>query len=200
MLLYSPPSTLHPQVIYTKYHSLIDYKVFKQTKSIKKMINKQIYLYKVSPSQTHHSLYHMHSAVRVWPRPQLLREKPKQCLNETVLHSGNCFEAVAHQSQFTRSSKQIGMISIKKYGKASSKWPPVHKVQEQLAENEAEGCKTLTDYILCYSSAKSTLAFLLTSIRLEKTKHENFNFAHLLSSSFFLPTCNLKTIWCMLIQ
>ena len=30
---------------------------------------------------------------------------------------------------------------------AGSKWPPVHKVWEQLSENEAEECKKLTDYI-----------------------------------------------------
>ena len=38
---------------------------------------------------------------------------------------------------------------------------------------------------VCYSSAKSTLKTLLTFSKVEKTKHKNFNFLHLLS--FFLP-------------
>ena len=51
---------------------------------------------------------------------------------------------------------------------------------------------------LCYSIAKSTLKTLLTFSKVEKTKHENFDFVHLLSSSFFFfIKHNSKTIWCV---
>ena len=48
--------------------------------------------------------------------------------------------------------------------------------------NEAEELKQLTDFNLCYFSAKSTLKVLLTINKFEKTKLENFDFVHLLSS------------------
>ena len=40
------------------------------------------------------------------------------------------------------------------------------------------------------------LTFPLTSRKVEKTKHENFNFVHL-SFFFFLVTDNSKTLLCM---
>ena len=43
--------------------------------------------------------------------------------------------------------------------------------------------KTLQTASLCYSIAKSTLTVPLTFIKLETTKHENFHFLCLLSSS-----------------
>ena len=45
------------------------------------------------------------------------------------------------------------------------------------------------DYSLCYSNAKSTLKVLLTFNNVEKTKLENFDFVHLLTS-FFLSFQN----------
>ena len=46
--------------------------------------------------------------------------------------------------------------------------------------------KNLQSTLLSYSIAKSTLKTLLTFSKVEKTKHEIFNFVHLLSSSLFL--------------
>ena len=59
-------------------------------------------------------------------------------------------------------------------------------------KNKAEMSKKLTDCTtLCYSIAKSTLYVPLTFLKIEKTKLENFNFVHLLSScsSFSSSTC-----------
>ena len=55
-----------------------------------------------------------------------------------------------------------------------------------------EEFKKLIDTSLCYSNAKSTLLAPLTFIKVEKTKHENFNFVHL---SSFPNKHNSKTIW-----
>ena len=49
---------------------------------------------------------------------------------------------------------------------------------------------------LCYSNATSTLTVLLTSIRLVKTKHEDFNFVHF-SFFFYSIMAYSKTIWCV---
>ena len=46
--------------------------------------------------------------------------------------------------------------------------------------------KSLQTTSLCYSIAKPTLKSTLTFSTVEKTKHENFDFVHLLSSFFFL--------------
>ena len=59
----------------------------------------------------------------------------------------------------------------------------------------AEEWKSLQTTSFCYSIAKSTLKTLLTFSNVEKTKHENFDFAHLLSSFFFFSIKhNSKTI------
>ena len=65
--------------------------------------------------------------------------------------------------------------------------------------------KSLQTTSLCYSIAKSTLKTPLTFSKVEKTKHENFDFVHLLSSSssffffffFFSIKHNSKTIQCV---
>ena len=49
---------------------------------------------------------------------------------------------------------------------------------------------------LSYSNANSTQTFPLTSIRLEKTKHKNFDFVHLLSFFLFIKY-NWKPLLCM---
>ena len=63
-------------------------------------------------------------------------------------------------------------------------------------ENEANECKILINYIPWLSIAKSTARVLLTFIAFEKTTRENFDFVHLLSSSF-TKELNSKTIACM---
>ena len=65
--------------------------------------------------------------------------------------------------------------------------------------------KSLQTTSLCYSIAISTLKTPLTFSKVEKTKHENFDFVHLLSSSssffffffFFFIKHNSKTIQCV---
>ena len=61
--------------------------------------------------------------------------------------------------------------------------------------------KSLQTTSLCYSIAKSTLKTPLTFSKVEKTKHENFDFVHILSSSFFFLLSfikyNSKTIRCV---
>ena len=64
---------------------------------------------------------------------------------------------------------------------AGSKWEGIQ--YEQLTEKQSRGMKELTDYIP-----------LLTFLKVEKTKHENFNFVHLLSLS---GTHISKSIRCM---
>ena len=54
--------------------------------------------------------------------------------------------------------------------------------------------KSLPTTSLCYSIAKSTLKTLLTFSKVEKTKHENFSFVHLLSFFFFSIKLYSKTI------
>ena len=53
-------------------------------------------------------------------------------------------------------------------------------------KNEAEERKKLTEYISLLYIAKSTLKTLLTFSKVEKTKHESFNFVLLLSPFFDL--------------
>ena len=53
-------------------------------------------------------------------------------------------------------------------------------------KTKQRGEKSLQTTSLCYSIAKSTLKTPLTFSKVDKTKHENFDFVHLLSSSFFL--------------
>ena len=66
-------------------------------------------------------------------------------------------------------------------------------------KNEAEERKKLTEYISLLLIAKSTLKTPLTFIKVDKTKHENFDLVYLLSSSFFFcffsVKHNSKTIW-----
>ena len=62
--------------------------------------------------------------------------------------------------------------------------------------------KSLQTTSLCYSIAKSTLKTPLTFSKVEKNKHENFDFVHLLSFFFFLLSFsfikhNSKTIRCV---
>ena len=56
--------------------------------------------------------------------------------------------------------------------------------------------KSLQTTSLCYSIAKSTLKTPLTFSKVEKTKHKNFDFVHLLSSFSFIKH-NSKTIRCV---
>ena len=57
--------------------------------------------------------------------------------------------------------------------------------------------KSLQTTSLCYSIAKSTLKTPLRFSKVEKTKHENFDFVHLLSSSSSFIKHNSKTIQCV---
>ena len=77
------------------------------------------------------------------------------------------------------------------------------RYRRNFQKNEAEECEKLTDYILYYSNARSTLLVLLAFIKFKKAKCENFNFAHRSSfclSFFFSIKHNLKTIECMQTQ
>ena len=76
---------------------------------------------------------------------------------------------------------------IKKYGSTSYlrisqvlKWPPTHKVQEQLPEKPSRGAQKAQTTSLQYSYAISTPKVPLTFNKFEKTKLENFDFVHLL--------------------
>ena len=73
-------------------------------------------------------------------------------------------------------------------------------------KNEAEEWKCFQTTSICYSFAKSSLKSLINFSKVEKTKHENFDFVHLLSSSFFFFLVssfffsirhNSKTIRCL---
>ena len=66
-------------------------------------------------------------------------------------------------------------------------------------KNGAEEWKSLQTTSLCYSIAKSTLKTPLTFSKVDKTKHENFDFVHLSSSFFFFFSIkhNSKTILCV---
>ena len=52
-----------------------------------------------------------------------------------------------------------------------------------LRETKQRSSKSLQTASLCYSNAKSTVKVPLTFNKVEKTKVENFDFVHLLSSS-----------------
>ena len=67
--------------------------------------------------------------------------------------------------------------------RAGLKWPPIQRVYEQLSKNEVKEIKNLQATSLYNSNAISTPNVPLTFNKSEKTKHENFNFVHLLSSS-----------------
>ena len=79
-----------------------------------------------------------------------------------------------------------------------SKWPPIHKAQEQLPEKlKQRSSKSLQTTSLCYCNAKSTLKVLLIFNKVDKTNVENLDFIHLVpssSSSFFLAKHNSKRI------
>ena len=91
------------------------------------------------------------------------------------------------------------VILIKKYGRTS--FSGMGQVQNGFLymkyksishKTEAGKLKSIQTISLCYSDVKSPLLVPLTFNRVYKTKHENFNFNHLLSS--FLPMHKLKTI------
>ena len=61
--------------------------------------------------------------------------------------------------------------------------------QKKTKQRSEKSVQTTT---LCYSIAKSTLKTPLTFSKVKKTKHENFDFVHLLSSSFFFLVSFIK--------
>ena len=68
-----------------------------------------------------------------------------------------------------------------------------YKSNSQKTKQRSE--KSLQTTSFCYSIAKSILKTPPTFSKVEKTKHENFDFVHLLSSSFIKH--NSKTIRCV---
>ena len=72
------------------------------------------------------------------------------------------------------------------------------RYRSNFPETKQRSEKSLQTTSFCYSIAKSIRKTLLTFSKVEKTKHENFDFVHLLSLFFFFSIKhNSKTIRCM---
>ena len=83
---------------------------------------------------------------------------------------------------------------IKKYSSTSYlrigqvlKWPLIHTLYKQLPEKRSRGAQKAYRLFPYHSNDISTPKVPLPFNKFEKNKLENFNFVHLLSSSFFLP-------------
>ena len=88
------------------------------------------------------------------------------------------------------STSQLGMAQVQN-GRLYISIGATPKKTKQRSE------KSLQTTLLCYSIAKSTLKTTLTFSKVKKTKHENFDFVSLLSSSFLFHQAELEnyTVW-----